>query len=135
MTNPQISEEQAIQKLVEDYLLRLGDRQYETLARDFAPSALIVVSRLRDGQWVNSYQSAAEWLDGIKKNPIPFTFREPLFNVTITVDSNQIAYLRADFEVVRDGTVISKGAEVFTLIREPSEWKIAAVTYTSQPVQ
>ena len=129
----EVNEEQAIEKLIADYLRRLGDGQYETLAADFAPNALIVVARERDGQWTNSYQSATEWLDGIKKNPIA-AFREPVFNVQVTIDSNRIAYLRADFQVIRDGKVQSQGTEVFTLIREPSNWKIAAVTYTSQSV-
>jgi hypothetical protein len=129
-----MNEEQLIEKLIQDYLQRLGEGQYKTLATDFAPSALIVVSRERDGQWTNSYQSATEWLDGLKKNPIPI-FQEPMFNVQVTIDSNRIAYLRAGFQVIRNHNVQSQGTEVFTLVREPSGWKIAAVTYTSQPVR
>ena len=130
----QSSEEQSIQKFVEDFLLRLGDHHYDTLAADFAPNALIVVTRQRDNQWVNSYQPATEWLAGLKKNPNPVTFREPISNVKVTIDRNQLAYFRADFQVVRDGKTQSKGVDQFTLVREPSGWKIAVVAYTSFPV-
>jgi hypothetical protein len=51
----------------------------------------------------------------------------PISNVTITIDSNQLAY-------VRDGQTQSSGVDQFTLLREPSGWKIAVVAYTSQPV-
>ena len=33
-----------------------------------------------------------------------------------------------------DGTALSKGVDEFTLVREPSGWKIAAVAYTSMPI-
>ena len=38
-----------------------------------------------------------------KRNPNPATFREPLTNVSVTIDSDHLAYLRADFQTVRDG--------------------------------
>ena len=66
-------------------------------------------------------------------NPNPVTFREPITNVKITIDSNQLAYVRADFKIVRDGQTQSSGVDQFTLVREPSGWKIAVVAFTSQP--
>ncbi len=131
----QNNEERAIQALVENFLLRLGDRQFDTLDADFTAKALIVVTRQRDNQWVNTFQTAEEWLAGLKKNPNPVAFREPIQNVKVTIDNNQLAYLRADFEVVRDGKAVSKGVDQFTLVREASGWKIATVAYTSIPVQ
>jgi hypothetical protein len=124
----------AIADLVERFLQRLGDHQFETLAADFTAKALVVVTRLRDGQWTNTYQTADEWLAGLRRNPNPTTFREPITNVHVTIDSDQLAYLRADFEVVRDGRAVSKGVDQFTLVREPAGWKIAAVAYTSIPI-
>ena len=53
----------------------------------------------------------------------------------MVIDSDHLAYLRADFEVVRDGRPQSKGIDQFTLVRDPSGWKIAVVAYTSMPVQ
>src|ERR1700746_3476168 len=95
----QTHEEQAVVSFIESFLLRLGDHKFETLAADFAPKAIIVVTRLRNGQWANTYQTADEWLAGLKQNPNPITFREPITHVKVTIDSNQLAYLRADFQV------------------------------------
>jgi hypothetical protein len=131
----QSSEEKAVQTAVEDFLTRLGDQKFDTLDADFTPKAIIVVSRQRDGQWSNSYQTAEEWLAVLKKNPNPTPFREPITNAKITIDSGRLAYLRADFQVVRDGKALSSGVDQFTLVREPSGWKIAAVAYTSMPVK
>jgi SnoaL-like domain len=131
----QSADEKAVQTAVESFLTRLGDHQFDTLDADFTPKAIIVVSRQRDGQWTNSYQTAEEWLAGLKKNPNPTTFREPITNVKTTIDSDRLAYLRADFQVVRDGKALSSGVDQFTLVREPAGWKIAAIAYTSLPVK
>jgi len=127
------TDEKAIQTFVESFLTRLGNHELATLDADFTPRALIVVTRQRDGQWVNSYQTAEEWLAALKRNPNPTRFREPIANVTVTIDSGQLAYLRADFQVIRDGTVLSSGVDQFTLVRDGSSWKIAVVAYTSIP--
>src|SRR5947209_7072810 len=131
----QSGDEKAVQSVVEGFLTRLGDHKYDTLDADFTPKAIIVFSRQRDGQWANSYQTAEEWLAGLKKNPNPTTFREPITNVKITIDSDRLAYLRADFQVVRDGKALSSGVDQFTLVREPAGWKVAAIAYTSMPVK
>ena len=84
---------------------------------------------------MNTYQTAEEWLAGLKQNPNPVTFREPITNVKVSIDSNQLAHLRANFQVVLDGKAQSQGVDQFTLVREPSGWKIVAVAYTSIPVR
>jgi hypothetical protein len=130
----QSGEEKALQTFVEDFLVRLGDHKFDTLDADFAPKALIVVARQqRSGEWTNSFQTAEQWLAGLKKNTNPTTFREPIANVKVTIDSQQLAHVRADFKVVRDGAVLSAGVDQFTLVRDGSRWKIAVVAYTSIP--
>ena len=63
------------------------------------------------------------------------TFREPISNVVVTVDSDRLAYLRADFQVVRDGKALSHGVDQFTFVRENGRWKVAVVAYTSMPIR
>src|SRR6266851_4576430 len=131
----QSSDEQAVQSAVEGFLFHLGDHQFDAVAADLAPKALVVVTRQRDGQWTNSYQAGDEWVAALRNNPNPATFREPISNVKVTVDSHQLTYLRADFQVMRDGKAQSSGVDQFTLVRDPAGWKIAAIAYTSMPVR
>ena len=131
----QSSEEAAVREVVEKFLLHLGDHQFDAVANDFAPKGLIVVTRQREGQWMNSYQTADEWVATLKRNANPVTFREPITNVTVTIDSNQLAYVRGDFQVMREGKAQSTGVDQFTLVREPGGWKIAVVAYTSIPAR
>ena len=125
----------AVQAVVETFLRHLGDHELDKVTGDLAPKALIIVSRQRDGQWANSFQTGDEWIAAMKKNPSSPTFREPITNVVVTIDSDHLAYLRADFQIVRDGHVQSKGVDQFTLVREPAGWKIAVVAYTSMPAR
>jgi hypothetical protein len=124
-----------VQDAVEAFLLHLGDHEFDKVAADLAPKSLIVVTRERNSEWSNSYQTGEEWLATLKNNPNPITFREPITNVKITVDSGRLAYLRADFQVVRDGKALTQGVDQFTLTREAGGWKIAAVAYTTMPIK
>jgi hypothetical protein len=128
-----------VQEAVESFLLHLGDHEFDKVAGDLAPKSIVVVARSRpasgsaQNEWTNSYQTGEEWVAALKRNPNPTTFREPLANVTVTIDSEHLAYLRADFQTVRDGKVGSGGVDQFTLTRENGAWKIAAIAYTSVP--
>ncbi|HJZ77562.1 MAG TPA: amidohydrolase family protein, partial [Vicinamibacterales bacterium] len=132
---PSGSDKKAVQDAVEAFLLHLGDHVWDKVAADLAPKAIIVVTRDRNGEWSNSYQTGDEWLATLKRNPNPVMFREPISNVAVTIDSDRLAYLRADFQVVRDGQAQSKGVDQFTLVRENGAWKIAVVAYTSLPAR
>src|SRR5262249_21773636 len=68
----------------ERFLLHLGDHQWDGVAADLAPKALVVVARQRDGQWSNTFQTGEEWLAVLRRNPNPPTFREPITNVSVT---------------------------------------------------
>jgi imidazolonepropionase-like amidohydrolase len=124
-----------IQDVVERFLLHLGDHDFDTAAADLAPKAIVIITREMNGTWSNSYQTGDEWMAALKRNPNPPTFREPLKNVSVTIDSGQLAYLRADFEIVRDGKIQSRGVDQFTLTREPSGWTLAVIAFTSIPVR
>ena len=100
---------------------------------DLAPQAMLVIARQRDGQWSNTLQTREEWLTALRQNANPVTFREPMTNIQVTNDNGHLAYVRADFQVVRDGTTQSHGVDQFTLVREGGAWKIAVVAYTSIP--
>jgi len=128
-------EKRSVQEIVERFLLHLGDHQWDAVGADLAPKALVVITRQRDGQWSNTYQTGEEWLAALRRNPNPTTFREPIANVSITIDSDRLAYLRADFQVVRDGQAQSKGVDEFTLVREGGTWRLAVIAYTSLPAK
>jgi imidazolonepropionase-like amidohydrolase len=134
------TEAAAIKAFVERFLLNLGDHAVDKVAADLAPKALVVVARERNpstgsGQavWTNSEQTGDEWIAAMRNNSNPVLFREPLTNVIVTIDSDHLAHVRADFQIMRDGKVVSHGVDQFTLVRESSGWKFAVIAYTSMP--
>ncbi len=128
-----VDQEADVRRTVEAFLQHLGDHQFDKVASDLAPNALIVIARQREGAWTNSYQTREEWLGALTRNPNPTTFSEPITKVQATIDSGRLAYLRADFQVVRNGEVLSHGVDQFTLVRDGDAWKVAVVAYTSIP--
>ena len=116
-----------LKTLVEQFLLHLGDHEVDKVAADLAPKSIVVISRVRDGQWTNSEQAGDDWIAAMRRSTTPVIFREPLTNVTVTIDSDHLAHVRADFQVMRDGKAVSHGVDQFTLVREPSGWKFAVI--------
>ena len=114
----QSADSKPVQDAVEAFLLHLGDHDFDRTATDMTSKSIIVVVRERNGEWTNTFQTGEEWIAALKHNPNPVTFREPLTNVHVTVDSDRLAYLRADFQVVREGKALSHGVDQFTLVRE-----------------
>jgi imidazolonepropionase-like amidohydrolase len=143
------NDEKVVREAVEAFLLHLGDHDWDKVAADLAPKALVIVARERPSptagprqageprtdEWSNSYQTGEEWLAALRRNPNPVSFREPITNVKVTIDDGHLAYLRADFQVIRNGTAQSHGIDQFTLTRESGAWKIAVIAYTSMAVR
>jgi imidazolonepropionase-like amidohydrolase len=132
---------EAVKAIVERFLLNLGNHEVDKVAADLAPKAIVVISRERpatgggESEWTNSEQTGDEWIAAMKRNANPTIFREPLTNVTVTIDSDHLAHMRADFQVIRDGKAVAHGVDLFTLVREPSGWKFVVIAYTSLPIQ
>jgi imidazolonepropionase-like amidohydrolase len=127
-----------IKTFVERFLLNLGDHAVDKVAVDLAPKSLVVVTRERPPSagsgpavWTNSEQTGDEWIAAMRSNSNPAIFREPLTNVIVTIDSDHLAHVRADFQVMRDGKAVSHGVDQFTLVRELSGWKFTVIAYTS----
>jgi hypothetical protein len=134
MQAPPDASRREVQRQVEEFLRKLGNRDVEGVRALLAPKAFVtVVRQQRDGTFANSYQTGEEFMAQFAKGATQPTFEEPISNVRITVDSERLAYVRADFTVVREGKVLSSGVDHFTLVREPDGWKIAAIAYTSLP--
>jgi len=132
---PRAADQPGVQQAVEQFLQHLGEGEFDKVAEDLATKAIVVVARERDGKWTNTFQTGDEWVAALRKNTNFMKFREPITNVKTTVDSDALAYLRADFEVVRDGKARSHGVDQFTLVHEGGRWKITTVAYTSIPNQ
>lgn len=126
--------EREVQRRVEEFLRKLGDRDVEGVRAMLAPKLIVaVVRQQRDGSFLNTYQTGEEFMAQFEKGAGQPKFEEPIANVHVTIDSDRLAYLRADFRVVRDGTVVSSGVDQFTLLKEADGWKIAMIAYTSLP--
>ena len=126
---------EGLKAFVERFLLNLGSRELDKVAADLAPKSIVVISRETAQGWVNSEQTGDDWLAAMRRSATPATFREPLSNVVVTIDSDHLAHVRADFQILRDGKAQSYGVDQFTLVREPAGWKFVVIAFTSMPVR
>lgn len=129
----QSDDQRAVRAAVEHFLDVLGSRRLDELPGLFAPKATMVVVRQRDGQWAHTTSTVDEFLATLKSQATPTIFREPLTGVSVHVEDGHLAFLRADFTVVVDGTARSHGIDYFTLVKEGGAWKLLNASYTSKP--
>ena len=125
-----------VQKRAEEFLKKLGNRDVAGVRAMLAPKVLVaIVRQQRDGSFANTYETGEEFIAQFEKNAGQPKFEEPITNVMVTIDSERLAYIRADFAVKRDGKVVSTGVDHFTLLKEADGWKVAFVAYTSLPAR
>ena len=79
----------------------------------------------------NTTATGKAWIDRLTMSKTKF--EEPIHNVHITIDSEALAYVRADFVVNIADNTLSHGVDQFTLIKTSDGWKIAAAAHTSIP--
>lgn len=123
-----------VKAAVERFLDAAGRYDVDALAAMFAPGASIASAALRDGQWVTASQSADEWLAAMRAGPPRQPYREPVSDFTVHVDNDQLAFVRADARLLRDGQVRSRNIDYFTLLRDrDGAWKFVNGSYTTRP--
>ena len=102
----------------------------------FAPGASIASAALRDGRWVTRSQSFESWLAALRTSPSRTPYEEPVSAFTVHVDDDQLAFVRADARLMRNGQVRSRNIDYFTLLRDSTgQWKFVNGSYTAKPVQ
>ena len=123
----------AVIDAVQVQLQWLGNRNVDALATTFTDHAVIVVSRQLENGATNSVTPVAEWLERSRANQDGTPFEERISNIQVTIDSGQLAHLRADFAIIVNGVTTSSGKDHFMLIKEPDGWKVALLGYTNVP--
>ena len=125
--------EREVLATVEHVLELLGGLRFYALEPYFTNDANIVTSRKTKQQFVNRVVSARTWIQNMSAGLPPQPFEEVLSNVEVTIEAGELAFVRADFEIVRNGKVESSGVDFFTLIRRQGVWKISSIAHTSIP--
>jgi len=127
-------DEHAVKIVVEGFLTALGDGNLDALPDMFVADANIGSTGLRDGSWVTSTMTFAEWMSSLRERTVWERFREPVSEYTVYVEDSVMAFARADATLVRDGRVRSHNIDYFTLVREDGAWKFLSASYVAKPI-
>jgi hypothetical protein len=131
---PSSEDEQAVTEVVERFLRVAGRFDLDSLPLLFAPDANIAATSRRDGKPVSSTWTFDEWLASLRARSSPRPYTEPVSEFTVHVDNGQLAFVRADATLVRDGRAQAHNIDYFTLIRHEGTWKILSGSYTTTPL-
>jgi ketosteroid isomerase-like protein len=136
------ADEAAIQKLMDQFHQALAAHDGTALSGLFLPDANIWLNVLTDAAYnraqmkgshapkirVSNYQDFAKFVSTTNKNLDPVHS-----NVTIHTDGT-IAAVYFDFVFNIDGKPENRGSETWQLVKASEGWRIAAISYSSEPV-
>ena len=125
----------AIKKIVERFLSAAGNHDIEAIPAMFTSKANISGASLKNGKWNSYTMSIQEFITALKSNSNPTKYKEPVDNWTIHIDGGQLAFVRADATLFRDGKPKSHNIDYFTLVKDGVDWKILNGSYVSTPIE
>jgi hypothetical protein len=126
------ADETAVKKLVESFLVAVGNGDLDAIKPMFLPRATIGGSSFRDGKWNAFTTTIEDYLSSNKDNHSPYT--EPVSNYTIHISEGQLAFVKADATLFREGKAQSHNMDYFTLLKKNGAWKFLSAAYTAKPI-
>lgn len=127
-------DEQVVKDIVDQFLITIGNGDLDDLPAMFVLDANIGSASLRDGKWVAETKTFEEWLSELNAETTWTRFREPVTEFTVHIESGQMAFVRADAQLIIDDQVVSHNIDYFTLVRDGSAWKFLSASYVARPV-
>jgi uncharacterized protein len=126
------SDEAAVKKLVESFLIAIGNGDLEAIEPMFLPRATIGGASFKEGKWNTFTTTIEDYLASKNENATRFT--EPVSNYTIHISEGQLAFVKADAILYREGKAQSHNMDYFTLLKENGTWKFLSAAYTAKPI-
>lgn len=125
----------AIKNVVERFLVAAGNYDIGAVPPMFTSKANISGASLKNGKWTSYTMSINEFIEALKARPNPVKYTEPVHKWTIFIEGGQLAFVRADATLNRDGKPSSHNIDYFTLVKENGDWKILNGSYVSVPIK
>lgn len=125
-------DEAAVKNLVERFLAAMGNGDLEAIEPMFLPKATIGGARFREGKWNTFTTTIEDYLASKNENHSPYT--EPVSNYTIHISEGQLAFVKADAILYREGKAQSQNMDYFTLLMDGDSWKFLSAAYTAKPI-
>ena len=127
-------EELAVKSVIQRFLIDLGNGNLDALPPLFTPKASIAYAQIREGRWTTASTSFEEWHATLKARTNRTRFHEPVDRWSVQIDDGQLAFVRAETHIEREGRTTSHNIDYFTLLKVDGTWKIANGSYVGKSV-
>ena len=131
----QAADKKAIKTVVENMLTAVGNYDAEALIKLCMPKANVSGTSLKTGKWVSFSMTIDEFLGELESAPNARKYKETVNQWSISVENGQLAIVRAEATLTRNGKPESHNIDYFTLVKEKGVWKIMCAAYTATPIQ
>ncbi len=125
-------DETAVKKLVESFLVAIGNGDLDAIEPMFMSRATIGGASFKDEKWNTFTTTIEDYLARNRNNHVPHT--EPVSNYTIHISAGQLAFVKADAILYREGKAQSHNMDFFTLLKDNGTWKFLSAANTAKPI-
>lgn len=128
-------DEEAVKDVVRAFLDRLGSYDLDAVPELFAPNANIGALSWTASGWRSATYTLDEFLARVGSTEGKIPYEEPVQEWIVHVDNGNLAFVRADARVLREGRPRSRNLDYFVLMKLAGDWKILSGAYTATPVE
>ncbi|MBK5272155.1 MAG: nuclear transport factor 2 family protein, partial [Bacteroidia bacterium] len=107
----------------------------EAIPAMFTSNANISGASFYNKKWNGFTMTIQEFIAGLKSRPDPKKYKEPVNNWIIHIEGGQLAFVRADATLTRDGKPQSHNIDYFTLVKDNLGWKILNGSYVATAIK
>ena len=125
----------AIKNTIENFLTAASNYDIEAISSMFTSNANISGTSLVNEKWHSYTITIQEFITALKSDPNRKTYKEPVDNWIIHIESGQLAFVRADAKLINDGKAQRHNIDYFTLVKDNMGWKILNGSYVSTPIE
>jgi len=127
------TDKQDLIKTIEQFLIVAGNYNLDAMSEMMTNDANLGVARFKENKWNTTTLTMQKYFeDAEKKNLLPYF--EPVKDYTIHVDSERLAFVRADATLYRYGVSQSRNMDYFILMKEDETWKFINLSFTAVPI-
>lgn len=125
-------EEKNIKETVFKFLKFAGNYQIDSMAAMLVPEATLGIARFKNDKWNTYVYTFSEFLKTLKSS-VANPYVEKVSTFTVYIESGQLAFVKANATLYRNGKANSHNVDYFTLIKMNDAWKFINVSFTVIP--
>lgn len=128
--HPESDEEKEIRAVLEKIFIAVGNQNANELGEFATKKAIVGLTYLQDGTWINKELTVQEYLQKIAENKNPKPIAEIAEGYDISITEDRLAMVKTKTVVSQFGVPKSRETNHVLMIKEKDDWKLLSIAWS-----